>query len=268
MIKIAVCGAAGKMGSAVIKLIVCDKNLKLTGAVEADNFPSIGKDIGLLAGVGKTGVQLTGDLNKSINESDVVIDFSAPEATLKNIGIAKANKKPVVVGTTGFKDEDKDKIKEASKQIPVVFAPNMSVGVNLLFKLAKEATKVLKDKDFEIEITETHHKHKKDAPSGTALKLASVIADEKGVDLKKTMVIGMAGNACERPKNSISVFSARTGEVVGDHTVKFTSDGETVELTHKALSRETFALGALVAAKFAVKAKAGLYDMQDVLNIK
>lgn len=268
MIKVVISGAAGKMGASIIKLVVAQSDMKLTGAVESDKFPSLGKDIGEVIGIGRLGVEITGDLSKVIKACDVVIDFSAASAAIKNLEIAIKNKKAVVIGTTGLKDEEKNKIKEYSKQIPVVFTPNMSVGVNLLFKLVKEATKVLKDKDFDIEIMEAHHRFKKDAPSGTALKLASIIADEKKLDLNKVMVTGRNGNTGERAKDAIGVLSVRAGDIVGDHTVVFGSLGERIELTHKAHSRETFARGSIIAARFVAKAKAGLYDMQDVLGIK
>ncbi|MFH1823668.1 MAG: 4-hydroxy-tetrahydrodipicolinate reductase [Candidatus Firestonebacteria bacterium] len=268
MIKIIVSGAGGKMGSTIIRLIKTQSDLKLVGALESDKFAFLGKDIGEVIGIGKIGVETISDLTKIINEGDVVIDFSLPSVTLKNVEISAKNKKAMVIGTTGFKDEEKEKIKKLSKIIPIVLAPNMSIGVNLLFKLVQEATKVLKDKDFDIEIVEAHHRFKKDAPSGTALKFASIIAEEKGIDLKKAMVSGREGITGERDKNSIGIFAVRAGDIVGEHTVTFGSLGERIELTHKAHSRDTFARGAIVAARFVMHSKPSLYDMQDVLGIK
>jgi 4-hydroxy-tetrahydrodipicolinate reductase len=256
------------MGAMIIRLIKADKSLELGGALEDAASPAIGKDIGEVIGVGALGVKTTADLGAIIGKADVVIDFSVIAATLKTLETAVKNNKAMVIGTTGFNDGQKKLIGEAAKKIPVVFTPNFSIGVNLLFKLVKEATKVLKDKDFDIEIVEAHHRFKKDAPSGTALKLAQIAADEKGLDIKKAMITGREGAVGERSKDSIGVFALRGGDIVGEHTVSYTTLGERIELTHKAHSRENFAKGALVAAKYLVKAKAGLYDMQDVLGIK
>ena len=261
-------GAAGKMGAMIIRLIKADKSLELVGALEDASSPAIGKDIGEVIGVGALGVKTTADLDSIIEKADVIIDFSVIAATLKTLDTAVQNKKAMVIGTTGFNDAQKKLIAEAAKKIPVVFTPNFSIGVNLLFKLVKEATKVLKDKDFDIEIVEAHHRFKKDAPSGTALKLAQIAAEEKGLDLKKHIVTGRDGAVGERSKDTIGVFAMRGGDIVGEHTVFYTTLGERIELTHKAHSRENFAKGSLVAAKFAAKTKAGLYDMQDVLQIK
>lgn len=268
MIKVIVSGAGGKMGSTIIRLIKTQSDMELVGALESEKFSSLGKDIGEIIGIGKIVVEISSDLTKIINTGDVVIDFSIPSATLKNVEISAKNKKAIVIGTTGFKDEEKEKIKELSKLTPIVLAPNMSVGVNLLFKLVKTATKVLKDKDFDIEIVEAHHRFKKDAPSGTALKFGEVIAKEKGIDLKKIMISGREGITGERDKDSIGIFAVRAGDIVGEHTVTFGGLGERVELTHKAHSRDTFARGALVAARFVIHAKPSLYDMQDVLGLK
>ena len=268
MTKVIMAGAAGKMGAMIIRLIKADKDMELVGALEDASSPAIGKDIGEVIGISAIGIKTTAELNSIINKADVVIDFSVITATLKTLEIAVKNNKAMVIGTTGFNDVQKKLISEAAKSIPVVFTPNFSIGVNLLFKLVKEATKVLKDKDFDIEIVEAHHRFKKDAPSGTALKLAQIAAQEKGLDLKKVMVTGREGSVGERSKDTIGVFSMRGGDIVGDHTVFYTTLGERIELTHKAHSRETFAKGALLAAKCLAKTKAGLYDMSDVLNIK
>ena len=268
MTKIIMAGAGGKMGAMIIKQIMADKSLEIVGALEDATSPAIGKDIGEVIGTGKLGVIMVSDLSSIIGKADVIIDFSIVKATLKTLEIAVKNGKAMVIGTTGFKDEEKKLIEEAAKKIPVVFTPNFSVGVNLLFKLVREATKVLKDKDFDIEIVEAHHRFKKDAPSGTALKLAQIAAEEKNLNLKDAMVTGREGMTGERNPDKIGVFAMRGGDIVGDHTVFYTTLGERIELTHKAHNRECFAKGSLVAAKFAAKGKAGLYDMGDVLGIK
>jgi 4-hydroxy-tetrahydrodipicolinate reductase len=268
MINVCLNGAAGRMGAAIIRLIKNDPELSLSGAVELSGSPLIGKDAGEAAGAGKTGIVIDHNHGKFIKNTDVIIDFSSPEAALNNLKIAVENGKALVIGTTGIKEDGIDMIKNAAEKVPVCFAPNMSIGVNLLFKLAKEAAKILKDKDYDIEITEVHHRFKKDAPSGTALKLAKVIAEEKGLDLKETMVTGREGITGERKIDTIGVMSIRSGDVIGEHTVVFGTLGERIELTHKAHNRDTFAKGALTAAKFIVNKDKGLFDMQDVLGIK
>ena len=268
MLKIGVCGAAGRMGCMIIKQIAAQPEIRLAAAVEIAGSQKIGIDAGEPAGCGKLGVNISAELSKVISACDVVIDFSSIENTLKSAEICSSSGKGLVIGTTGFNDEQRAKITLLAKKTSIVLSANMSVGVNLLFKLVKEATKVLKDKDFDVEITETHHRFKKDAPSGTAMKLAHVVADEKGLDLKKVMVSGREGMTGERPKDAIGVLAIRAGDVVGDHTVTFGALGERIELTHKAHSRETFAKGAIIAAQFLKGKTHGLYDMQDVLQIK
>ena len=268
MLKIGVCGAAGRMGCMIIRQIAAQPDLKLSAAVEFSGNPKVGVDAGEQAGCGKLGVNICSDLSQVISSCDVVIDFSSIENTLRSAEICSVSGKGLVIGTTGLNEEQRAKIASLAKKTAIVLSANMSVGVNLLFKLVKEATKVLKDKDFDIEITETHHRFKKDAPSGTAMKLAQVVADEKGLDLKKVMVSGREGITGERPKDAIGVFAVRAGDVVGDHTVTFGALGERIELTHKAHSRETFAKGAVVVARFLQGKGPGLFDMQDVLQIK
>ncbi len=268
MLKIGVCGAAGRMGCMIIRQIASQSDLKLSAAVEFAGNPKIGIDAGEQAGCGKLGANISSDLAKVISACDVIIDFSSIENTLQSAALCSSAKKGIVIGTTGFNDAQKAEIASLAKKTAIVLSANMSVGVNLLFKLVKEAAAALKDKDFDIEIVETHHRFKKDAPSGTAMKLAQVIADEKGLDLKKVMVSGREGQTGERSKDAIGVFALRAGDVVGDHTVTFGALGERLELTHKAHSRETFAKGAVIAARFLQGKAAGIYDMQDVLQIK
>ncbi len=227
--------------------------------------PFIGQDAGELAGDGKIHVPVISDLEAVIAETDVIIDFSQIESTLNTVEIARQNNTAVVIGTTGFSDEQKAKIQAASKEIPILLAPNMSVGVNLLFELAAQVAKKLGD-DYDIEVFDAHHRFKKDAPSGTAEKLLDVLVEARGLDRKKDVYYGRQGKTAERKGNEIAVHAMRAGDIVGDHTVTFCTLGERVELTHRAHSRDTFAKGSLRAARFLVKQKPGSYTMQEVLK--
>lgn len=266
MIKIAVTGAAGRMGRAIISAILSNGQVELTGALEREDSPSIGKDAGELAGKEKAGVKITGDREKAFKKADVIIDFTTPEVTMKNLEDAATLKKAIVIGTTGFSFSQRDTIKELSQETKIVLAPNMSVGVNLLLKLCEEAARVLSD--YDIEIIEAHHRHKKDAPSGTAIRIAEVIANAVNRDLEKVAVYERKGIIGERKPEEIGIQTIRAGDIVGDHTVIFGAVGERIELTHKASSRDTFALGAVKAAIWLKDRPAGLYDMQDVLGLK
>lgn len=252
MLKITMCGAAGKMGKLIISKVIADKDLVLVGAVELKGNASIGQTIGK--------VKITDNFETVVKSSEVVIDFTNPEASLEHLEIASKNKKAIVIGTTGIPKSGTAKIENASEQIPVVFAPNMSLGVNLLFKLADETAGVLSN--YDIEIIETHHNQKKDAPSGTALKIAEIISKK----LKLTPVYGRFGKTGPR-KNEIGIHSVRAGDIAGEHTVIFAGPGERIELIHRASSRETFAAGAVKAAKWLFGKKPGLYSMQDVLGL-
>lgn len=267
MTKIIVCGATGRMGSRITALSKDYDNLKLVGAVEKKGHELIGKDIGSILAIGERGVILNDDLESIIDKGDVVIDFTSISSTLNHVKIAKNYKKAMVIGTTGFSKEELEPIKEASKDIPIVLAPNMSVGVNLLLKVLKDIATVLGD-DYDIEIIEAHHRLKKDAPSGTAMKMAQVIAEAVGRDLDNVAVYSRKGLIGERTKNEIGIQTIRAGDIVGEHTVLFGGLGERIEITHKASSRDTFARGALKAALWISDRKAGLYDMQDVLGLK
>jgi 4-hydroxy-tetrahydrodipicolinate reductase len=267
MTKIIVCGATGKMGSRITALSKDYDNLKLVGAVEKKGHEMIGKDIGLILAIGEKGVILNDNLESIIDKGDVVIDFTSISSTLNHVKIAKNYKKAMVIGTTGFSKEELEPINEASKDIPIVLAPNMSVGVNLLLKVLKDIATVLDD-DYDIEIIEAHHRLKKDAPSGTAMKMAQVIAEAVGRDLDNVAVYSRKGLIGERTKNEIGIQTIRAGDIVGEHTVLFGGLGERIEITHKASSRDTFARGALKAALWISGRKPGLYDMQDVLGLK
>ncbi len=267
MIRTILCGAAGKMGRRIANLLMEDNELDLIGAVEAKGSAHIGQDVGIICSMQPNGVTIVDDLKKVINDGEVVIDFSTPAATLNHVRIAADNKKPIVIGTTGFKPEQIKEIEKLSVIVPVVLAPNMSLGVNILFKLVGEVASILKD-DYDIEIVEMHHRHKVDAPSGTALKLAEIIADAIGENLDDVAVYGRKGLMGARKQKEIGIMSLRGGDVVGDHTVIFAGLGERIEITHKASSRDTFARGALKAAKWVVDKLPGLYSMQDVLGLK
>ncbi len=260
MVKVAVAGAKGRMGSLIANLVLQDRNLKLVGVTEKPDSDVIGEEF-------SEGVNFYASLKDIPEKPDVVIDFTIPEATLKLLDEARKIGIALVIGTTGFTDEEKKKIEETAKSVPVVFSPNMSLGVNLLFKLVAEVTKALKDKGYDIEIFEIHHRFKKDAPSGTAMRLAEIIAENLGKDLDEIAVYGRKGIVGERKPDELGVLAARMGDVVGDHTVFFATLGERLELTHRATSRETFARGALVAAKWVAGKKPGLYTMFDVLGI-
>lgn len=255
MTKILVCGAAGRMGQAIIRLAREDGALQVSGALENKGNPAVG-----------TGdPKITDDLGAVIGAADVLIDFTTPGATLEHLAAAVKNGKPVVIGTTAFSEDETKKIHEAAKKIPVVFAPNMSMGVNLLFRLAAEAAKALPG--YDVEIVEVHHNKKKDAPSGTAAKIFEVIASALG-RASDSAVFGRKGLVGERRKEEIGVHAVRAGDVVGDHIIYFAGPGERMELVHRAHSREPLAAGALRAAAWIVERKAGLYDMQDVLGLK
>ncbi len=267
MTRLIVAGAAGKMGSRIAALAKDYPDLKLTGAFERKGHEAIGKDVGEVIGIGKTDITLSDDLGKIIDDADVVISFTTPEASLEHLKTAAQKKKAMVIGTTGFSKEGIQSVKELSQSIPVVMAPNMSVGVNLLFKVLGDIAKVLGD-DYDIEIVESHHRLKKDAPSGTALKMAQVISESINRNLDEVAVYARKGMIGERSKKEIGIQTVRAGDIVGEHTVLFGGLGERIEITHRASSRDTFARGALKAAKWIYGKPAGLYDMMDVLGLK
>ena len=266
MIRIAIPGAAGRMGRNLIDACQQTDGLQLGAATERAGHDLTGSDAGLIAGVGELGVAIGDDLESVIDQFDVLIDFTAPAASLQHLEICRRHGKRMVIGTTGFSDEQKQQIKAASKEIAVVFAPNMSVGVNLCLKLLDIAARVLGD-EVDIEIIEAHHRHKVDAPSGTALRMGEVIADALGRDLKTCAVYGREGIIGARERKTIGFETIRAGDIVGEHTVMFAAEGERVEVTHKASSRMTFASGAARAAGWLMSQPNELYDMQDVLGL-
>jgi 4-hydroxy-tetrahydrodipicolinate reductase len=255
------------MGSRIIALSRESKELELVGAIESKTNSKLGMDAGMVAGVGEMKVKIIDDLEKVITNTDVVVNFTTPEATLEHLEIVKNNKKSIVIGTTGFNNEQIATIQKIAKEIPIVLSPNMSVGVNLLFKILKDIARVLGD-DYDIEIIEAHHRMKKDAPSGTAIKMAKVIAESLGRNFDEIAVYARKGIIGERTKKEIGIQTVRAGDIVGEHTVLFGGLGERIEITHKASSRDTFARGALKAAIWLHGKTPGLYDMGDVLGIK
>ncbi len=266
MIKIAVVGAAGRMGKTLIEACQEEMGVVLSVATEYPQSSLLGADAGELAGVGKTAVKITGSLDDAGQDFDVLIDFTRPEPCLDHLAWCVQHQKKMVIGTTGFSDAQKQAIQQAATSIPVVFAPNMSVGVNLTLKLLDMAARVLGD-DVDVEIIEAHHRHKVDAPSGTALRMGEVVAEALGRDLGECAVYGREGNTGERDRKTIGFETIRAGDIVGDHTVMFAGIGERVEITHKASSRMTFAKGAMRAARWLDGKNSGLYDMQDVLGL-
>nr|WP_298112249.1 4-hydroxy-tetrahydrodipicolinate reductase [uncultured Pseudomonas sp.] len=266
MQRIAVMGAAGRMGKTLIEAVQQADGVCLSAAIDRADSSLIGADAGELAALGKLGVTLSGDLSAVLEQFDVLIDFTHPSVTLKNLEICRQSGKAMVIGTTGFSPQEKQLLADASKQIPIVFAANFSVGVNLCLKLLDTAARVLGD-DVDIEIIEAHHRHKVDAPSGTALRMGEVVANALGRDLQKVAVYGREGQTGARERETIGFATVRAGDVVGDHTVLFAADGERVEITHKASSRMTFAKGAVRSALWLQQRQPGLYDMQDVLGL-
>ncbi|MFJ4374179.1 4-hydroxy-tetrahydrodipicolinate reductase [Pseudomonas japonica] len=266
MRRIAVMGAAGRMGKTLIEAIQQAPGAGLTAAVDRPDSTLVGADAGELAALGRIGVPISDDLAKVGEEFDVLIDFTHPSVTLKNLAFCRKAGKAMVIGTTGFSPEEKQLLLEAGKEIPIVFAANFSVGVNLCLKLLDTAARVLAD-EVDIEIIEAHHRHKVDAPSGTALRMGEVVASALGRDLREVAVYGREGQTGARDRQTIGFATVRAGDVVGDHTVLFAAEGERVEITHKASSRMTFAKGAVRAAMWLDGREAGLYDMQDVLEL-
>jgi 4-hydroxy-tetrahydrodipicolinate reductase len=266
MTKVVIAGCSGRMGQALIEGVLADSALTLHGAIDRADSPSIGRDAG--EGFGqKTNVLISHDMSAALVGADVLIDFTRPQASMQYLQACLAANVAMVIGTTGFSVEQKQAIQQAAQQIGIVFAPNMSVGVTLLINLVHAAAKVL-NQGYDIEIIEAHHRHKVDAPSGTALRLGEAAAEALGRDLAKVAVYGREGVTGEREESTIGFATVRGGDVVGDHTVLFAGTGERVELTHKASSRATFALGALRAAKFLHSKPSGLFDMQDVLGLR
>ena len=265
-VKVAILGCSGRMGRNLIQAAVEHKSMELVGGSVRANSSFVNFDLGELAGIGSINIQTSTTLDEMKN-ADVFIDFTSIESTLENLVWCQQHNKAIVIGTTGFNDEQVDIIEAAGKNIPVILAPNTSVGVNLMFKLLEITSKAI-GHETDIEIFEAHHRFKKDAPSGTAVKMGQVIADTLGRDLSKCAVYGREGITGERDPETIGFATVRAGDIVGEHTAYFADLGERIEITHKASSRMTFALGAMRAAFWLQEADAGYYDMQDVLGLK
>ena len=267
MIKAIVAGAAGRMGGRIIHTIEATEGISVAAAFERADHPSVGSDVGEVVGLGTKGLQIAPDLQSVMDAGDVLIDFTFHEATVEHLRQAVSAKKPMVIGTTGFTDDEIGTIGKLAPEIPCVQAPNMSMGVNLMFKVVEDMAKALGD-GFDVEIMEAHHHHKKDAPSGTAVKLAQNLATALGRNLEQVGVYERHGMIGERRPEEIGIQTIRGGDIVGEHTVLFAGVGERLELTHRAHSRDNFARGAVKAAMWIVNKPPGLYDMQHVLGLK
>lgn len=267
MSTVAITGAAGRMGRALIEASLDAQGVNLGAAVERSGSTLVGTDAGEIIGREKQNVAIVDDLTAVVSDFEVLVDFTAPEATMRNVKICAEHGKRMVIGTTGLTDEQKKELASAAKKTAIVFAPNMSIGVNLCFKLLDIAARVMNE-DIDIEIVEAHHRHKVDAPSGTALRMGEVVANALGRDLKDCAMYGREGYTGVRDRQTIGFETIRAGDIVGEHTVMFAGIGERVEITHKASSRMTFAKGAIRAAQWVMQHSYGLYDMQDVLGFR
>ncbi len=267
MIRVAVTGAAGRMGKALVQAVNETEGMELGVATEHPDSSLIGADAGEVAGIGRLGVPLEADLEAALDRFDTLIDFTRPEPALAHLDLCRRHGKKMVIGTTGFDAAGKQAIGEAGEEIAIVFAPNMSVGVNLCFKLLDVAARVM-GAESDIEIIEAHHRHKVDAPSGTALRMGEVVAQALGRNLEEVAVYGRHGIVGERKRETIGFETIRAGDVVGEHTVWFAAEGERVEIAVKSSSRMTYALGATRAVLWLEGRQRGIYDMQDVLELR
>jgi 4-hydroxy-tetrahydrodipicolinate reductase len=267
MIKIGIVGACGRMGRRITALASQDNEIEVTAGYEYSESEFIGEDLGILAGIGEINIKVESDIKGAAKKCDVLIDFTGAKGTMSNIEDYKFANVPLVIGSTGFNDDELKIIEELSKEIPVILAPNMSLGVNLTLKVLEMVAQAIGN-SYDIEIIEAHHRLKKDAPSGTALKMAEVIANTLNRDLERDAVYCRRGLIGERKDREIGIQTIRAGDIVGEHTVIFCGQGERIEITHKAHTRDTFAKGAIAAAKWIKGKGAGLYDMFDVLNLK
>jgi 4-hydroxy-tetrahydrodipicolinate reductase len=255
------------MGSRLVTLVQEDKELRLVAALEAPGHPALLQDAGEVAGIGKVGVPITADPEGALGRDRILIEFSVPDASLGHLRMAARQGGRAVIGTTGFAAAQREEIVRLAREIPILLSPNMSVAVNVVFRVLGEMARLLGE-DYDVEITEIHHRFKKDAPSGTAAHLAEIVAHSMGRDLTKVGVYGRHGLPGARTQQEIGIHSIRSGDSVGEHTVSFGSLGERLELTHRALNRDTYVRGALRAARFIAQAQPGLYSMQDVLQLK
>lgn len=265
-LKIGMFGACGRMGRRIIELACEDEGFRVTGGIEYRGHPAVGQSLGTLFNIPDLEVRLVGSLRKAVNDVDCIIAFATPEATVECVRDAHADRKPLVIGTTGLTADQTDEIKRLSQHLPVLMAGNMSIGINVLLAVSGRLAELLGDK-YDIEIIEAHHNQKADSPSGTALMLGEAMAEATGRTLDKDAVFGRHGIIGPRPKGEIGIHAIRGGDIAGDHTILFAGQGERIELTHRAHSRDNFARGALMAAKFIVQKPAGFYTMQDALKL-
>ncbi|MCE8022283.1 4-hydroxy-tetrahydrodipicolinate reductase [Halomonas sp. MCCC 1A11036] len=267
MTRIAIVGVAGRMGRTLVNAVQQDAGATLAGGIVEPGSTLVGADIGELAGLGKQGVVAVDSLDAIVDDFDVLIDFTAPQVTLANLAFCAAHGKCMVIGTTGLADDELAELDGYRDRLPFVFAPNMSVGVNLTLKLLETAARALGDEGYDIEVIEAHHRHKVDSPSGTALKMGEVVAEALGRTLKEHGVFERVGQCGPRTDREIGFATVRAGDIVGEHTVMFATEGERIEITHKASSRMTFAKGAVRAARWVADQSNGRYGMQDVLGL-
>lgn len=268
MTRIAILGAAGRMGRMLVQATLQTEGAELGAAIVRSGSSLLGADVGELIGMGKCGVALSDSLKRVINDVDVVIDFTTPALTEQAVALCRAYGKAIVIGTTGLDNAQEQALSEQGKAVPIVYAANMSTGVNLTLNLLATAAKALADAGYDIEVIEAHHRYKVDAPSGTALMMGRAVADACGRDLRSQGVFAREGRCGPRTEDEIGFSVIRAGDIVGEHTVMFASEGERIEITHKASSRMTFASGAVRAALWVAQVEAGLYDMQDVLGLR
>jgi 4-hydroxy-tetrahydrodipicolinate reductase len=265
-LRVAIAGASGRMGRALLEATLAAKDLQLAAALEIPGAAALGADAGEPLGA-QTGVAISADIGAAVAASDCLIDFTRPLGAIAHAEACAEQGRSVVIGTTGFSAGQRQRIGDLAKRIPIAMAPNFAVGVNVLFKLVDVAARALGD-DFDVEIIEAHHRHKVDAPSGTALRIGEIAAHALGRDLGPSAVHGRRGDTGERPRSAIGFHAVRGGDIVGEHTVMFAGTGERLELVVRSASRMTYALGALRAARFLQGKSPGLYDMQDVLGLR
>jgi 4-hydroxy-tetrahydrodipicolinate reductase len=267
MVKVGVAGAAGRMGRRIVSAVMATEGVTLTGALEAPSHATVGRDAGVVAGLSPCGVLISSDLMEVLNAVDVIIDFTHHEASMNHLRAAVDARKAIVIGTTGFTSQERDEIRILAPKTRCVISPNMSVGVNVVWKILSDIARVLGD-SYDVEIVEAHHRNKADAPSGTALKMGEILAEALGRDLREVGVFSRHGQIGPRSDHEIGIQTVRAGDIVGEHTVIFAGAGERIEIVHRAHSRDNFANGAVRAALWVVEQPDGLYDMQEVLGLR
>jgi 4-hydroxy-tetrahydrodipicolinate reductase len=266
MIKVSIMGIAGRMGRSIFRLLNAEDDIQIVGATEIKGHPEIGNDIGLVSGEGELAVLIADTVEQSSEDADVIVDFTAPDSTLANALYASSNGKAMVIGTTGFSEDQKKELSDLAANFPCVFSPNMSIGVNVMFEATRMLAEILGD-DYDVEIIEAHHKHKVDAPSGTALRLGEAAAEGLGRDFNEVARYERHGAIGERQEKEIGMQTIRAGDIVGEHTIMFCGAGERIELTHRAMNRDNFAKGVVRAVKWIPGKSAGIYTMKEVLEI-